>query len=86
MRTHRQDFIDRALIRSLRDCGNYPCPERALKAQVDLFVGSVVTQSEFDDSVRHLSTERLIIDGEGTSDRLWKLTESGRMWAKENRV
>jgi hypothetical protein len=86
MRTPRQAFNERAIIRALLQCGAYPCPETALKYHVELFVGDMLTQSEFDESLRYLDSERRIINGEGETCRVWSITEAGRMWAKEHRV
>jgi len=86
IRSPKQAFNERAILRALLQCGSYPCPEIALKAHVELFVGGIITQGEFDESLRYLDTEGRIINGDGETCRVWKITEAGRMWARENRV
>lgn len=87
MTTPRQHLIRKMLVRALAQCGDYPCPESALKAQVEMIVTAPpLTQSEFDQAINTLGTERHAIDGEGATERVWKLTEAGRMWAKEYRA
>ena len=87
MRTPRQYIIVRAIIRALGQCGSYLCPETALLESVELMVTAPpLTPSEFDAALRDVAAERLVIDGEGPIGRTWKITEAGRVWAKEHRA
>lgn len=86
MRNPRQALAERAIVRSLLQCGSYPCPEDALKTATELAIGRPLTQGDFDESMRYLEYERRIIGTDGETARVWKLTEGGRLWAAENRV
>lgn len=86
IRSKRQHTIDRAIVRALASCGGYLCPEETLQEQVSLSVTPFPTRSEFDDSLRHVDSERLVIDGDTATGKGWKLTAEGKVWAKENRV
>ena len=86
MTTPRQYALARALIRALGQCGGYFCPESALRDQVSLVIVPPLTQSEFDEALRSVDTEGLVINGNGPTERTWKLTEAGRVWARENRL
>lgn len=75
------------LVRALSQCGSYPCPESALKAQVEMIVTAPpLTQSEFDQVLNALDTERHAIATDGATERVWKLTDAGRLWAAEYRA
>jgi len=82
----RQLTVVRALIRALLQCGDYLLPEDALREAVDITVTPTPTTSEVDELIRHLSSTRLIIDGDTVTGRGWKLTANGKVWSKENRV
>jgi len=78
--------LRRAILRALIQCGGYLCPESALKDQVSLNVVPLPSQSDFDEALRTVDAERLVINGQGPIERTWKITEAGKVWAKENRV
>ncbi len=85
-RTVSQHAVDRAIIRALLDCGNYLCPEETLRDHVAVQLPHEPSRSEFDDSLKTLEKNLLVIDGEHATGRSWKITDAGRAWAKENRV
>lgn len=80
MRTERQSYIDRLILKALVACGDYPLPETALRDQLGLRVVPPARAQEIDDSLRYLESHRRIDGLEGETCMIWQITESGRLW------
>lgn len=83
MRTSRQAYIDRQLVRALIACGTYLLPEQALRDQLGLSVAPPPRTSEIDDAITHQETERRILAVDTEHGRKWKVTDLGRAWWHE---
>jgi hypothetical protein len=86
IRTVRQQFIDRVLIRALRDCGGYLLPKQALRDTLDIACQPPLRDDEFDDALNYASAERRISVLNTATGAKFKLTENGQVWANDNRV
>lgn len=84
MRTERQAYLDKQIIRVLAASGSNPLPETALRDHLDLRIAPPPRAQEIDQSLAYLESGRRIIATEGESCLLWRLTETGRSWWAEN--
>lgn len=88
MRTERQHFIDRAVVRALLQVGKYLMPETTLRAQLELTAPVVPppTMSEVDSTLRHLEAEGRVVAIVGEAQRKFRVTDAGRAWAAEEGI
>ena len=86
MRTVRQQFIDRVIIRTLRDCGGYLLPRQALRDTIDISCQPPVRADEFDDALNYAAAQGRISVANTETGPKYKATEAGLLWAQENRV
>jgi hypothetical protein len=86
IRTPRQQFIDRALVRALRDCGGYLLPKQSLRDTLDIACQPPLRDHEFDDALNYASAERRIAILNTDTGQKFKLSETGQLWAQENHL
>jgi hypothetical protein len=86
VRTVRQQFIDRSLIRTLRDCGGYLLPRQALRDTLDITCQPTPRDDEFNDALNHASANHRIATANTETGPKYKLTEVGQLWADEHHV
>ena len=86
MRTPRQQFIDRALVRALRDCRGYLLPKQALRDTLDIACQPPLRDDEFDDAINYATAERRIHATNTATGPKFTLTDEGQAWAEVNRV
>jgi hypothetical protein len=84
MRTTRQLFLDRALVRALRDCGSYLLPRQALRDTLDIACQPPLRDHEFDDVLNYAAAERRIHATNTEAGPKYQLTETGRAWAEQH--
>lgn len=84
MRDARQHRIDRAILRTLSNCGNYLLPDSILRDEISLLVVPSPTTGELDNSIGYLDTGRLITGVLAETGKKWKLSDGGRAWLAEN--
>ena len=84
--TKREQQIDRAILRALKDAGDYLLPEDTLRDDVGLRTEPAPLESEFNDRLRGLDSRALIIGTRADYGTKWKLTAAGRVHCSENRI
>jgi len=84
MRTTHQHRIDRALIKTLLDIGDYMLPDTALRNEIEHCVHPRPTDSEITDAIRHADTNKRITGVRAETGIKWKISDAGRAWAAEN--
>jgi hypothetical protein len=85
MRTSRQHRIDRAIARTLHNCGEFVLPQETLIDEVGLLIAAPrVTRSEVEESILHMESKQRILGVVGESATQWKLTAIGQAWWMEN--
>lgn len=87
MRTERQQFLDRILVRVLLQCGEYMCQQEVLAMRMRQFAGAPrITDTEFADSLSHHDGAGRLTSVRSESAVKWKLNDTGRAWAAEQLV
>lgn len=73
-------LIKKAILKALKDCGSYPCPESALRSQVE-YTAPRMTSVEFESALKDLDAERLVagVAGRLGGDRKWAITDAGKL-------
>ena len=86
-RNERQHQIDRAVIKSLRDCNGRLIGEKPLATSVEIKVDFLApTVAEIEDAIRHAEREGRALGVTGETGKKFKLTEAGEAWALEVRL
>lgn len=80
MRTSRQAYIDRQLVRALIACGDYPLPESALRDQMALSVAPPPRTAEVDSAISYQESHRRIRQIDTEYGPKWIVTDLGRDW------
>ncbi len=81
----RKFLIKRALLRALQDCAGYPALETAVREAAEIKIDFArPTVAEFDEQLRAIETDRLVVALPGERGRKLKLTEAGALWLAEN--
>jgi hypothetical protein len=84
MRTSRQAYLDKCILRAVEACGSFPLPESALRDQLSVRLAPPARTQEIDDSLRYLESERRITAIEGETCLAWILTTAGKGWLAAN--
>jgi hypothetical protein len=87
-RNERQHHIDRAVIRSVRDCGEgrliaAPALRASVEIKVDFLAPSL---AEIDDSIRHAERAGRLLGVPSETGTKYQLTDAGRGWALASRL
>lgn len=80
MRSERQAYIDKCILRAVEACGSFPLPESALRDQLSVRLAPPARTAEIDDSIAYLESERRITAIEGETCLAWTLTPAGKGW------
>lgn len=77
-------LIKKTILRALKDCGQYPCPEGALRSQVE-FTASRMTRVEFESALRDLDANGFVagVAPKIGTDRKWAITDAGKLTLAE---
>jgi hypothetical protein len=86
IRTERQHQIDRAIVRTLLQCGDLLVLDAVIFDAARMGVAPPPTQAELDESMEWLDAQRRIFGLQTEIGPKHKLTEAGRAWAAENRI
>lgn len=73
-------LIKKSILKALKDCGSYPCPEGALRSQVE-FTASRMTRVEFDSALKDLDAAGFVagVAPKIGTDRKWVITDAGKL-------
>ncbi len=81
----RKFHLRRAALKSLDDCGGYPCPETALRESVAIKADHLApTVAELDAVLAALQADRLATALPSERGNKWSLTDAGRHWLAQN--
>jgi len=85
-RSPQQHLLDRAIMRALLDSRSGTLPERMLTDKLAIALEPAPLRSELDEALRHADAEYRVVSVDTTYGMVWSLTDSGRAWAKGQRL
>jgi len=81
----RKFILRRAALRSLDDCGSFPCPESALRDSIGIKADHLApTVAEVDAVLRGIQNDNLATALPTERGNKWALTDGGRLWLAQN--